>query len=244
MNVPALLAANILIVGAGILTYDVMQPDAPMAGVTADGETIDLTRIEKRLDDLERRLDGFGGAASDRKVTSRLLNMESRLAAMESAATPATTASPAATESENAAGALVAAAEDGELAAADLATVKKAVEQLESDRERQRSGRGVDRIIDRLGLQLTDDQKKRLGDEFTAFRGKMRDNFRNGRTEGRTREDMIANMETLRDDFGKSLTEFLPQTDADSIIEELGNSMGGGGRRGPPGGFGGGGGIR
>jgi len=240
MNVPALIAVNILIVGAGIMTYDVMRTDPPTVAQTADGEPIDLSTVEDRLSDLERRLDGFSTIKTDRKVTSRLLQMENRLAAMEAAPAEAA-ASLAATATETTSMGALESTDATELAGADLAKIKKAMEQIDKDRDRERSTRGVDRIVDRLGLQLTDDQKKRLGEEFAAFRNKIRDNFRNGRMEGQTREDLIANMETMRDEFGTSLGTFLSQTDADAIVSEIGSSMGGS-RRGPgSGGFGGGG---
>jgi len=236
MKLGILLAANVLIAGAAILAYDVTRPAAPSAPQTADGETIDLTGIEERLGDLERRLDGFSTIHSDRKTTSRLLQIEHRLASMETGATPATTASIAPTEAD-AAGALSAVDAEsddaGELAPTDIATIKKAMKQIDRDRDRQRASRGVDRMIDRLGLQLSGDQKVRLGEEFTTFRGKIRDNIRNGRMEGQTRDDRVANMETLREDFGTSLGAFLSATDAEAIVSEIGDNMGGGGRRGP-----------
>ena len=252
MKIPALIAANILIVGAGIMTYDVMRSDAPTAATTADGEPVDVAALEDRLDELERRLDGLSTIQTDRKITSRLLKLEQQLAARETGATPMAAAGSAKVLPARLPASAAPPSEGGsELADADdersVEIVKKAMERIEADRERERSARGVDRMVDRLGLQLTDDQRTRLGEEFSAFRNKVRDNFRNGRQEGRTREDMQAEMETLRSDFGTSLGQFLSQSDADAIVEEMGN--GGGGRRGPGGlggvrGGGGGGPIR
>jgi len=238
MKIAILLAANVLIVGAGILTYDVMRAEAPMPQQTEDGEPIDLSAVEQRISDLERRLDGFSTIQSDRKTTTRILQVERRLASMERGVTSAAVAAAPTTESAALAVPGDDAQRDGELAAADIETVKRAMEKIDSDRNRERSARGVERLLDRLGLQLTDDQKQRLGDEFATFRGKVRDNFRNGGMEGLTREEMVANMGTLREELGTSIGEFLSATDAEAIVSEMGNGMGGGGRRGGSGGGG------
>jgi hypothetical protein len=251
MKIALLIGLNVLVVGAGILAYDVLRGETTTPEERAR-ETARIDDVLERLDVIERRLDGVERGDGDRRLSTRLLQLEGRIGALESGRRVAEATAAATPEDVDAAAAMAAAAAappadapvdaDAPLADPEIERVKKALQEVEAQREQERAAEMADGLAARLGLSLTDDQRKRLGTELSAFRDRARDTFRNARGAGMTREDALATFDELRGELTTKLEDFLPVSDAKAITDEIGNGprMMIGGGPGGPGGPGGG----
>ncbi len=247
MKIALLIGLNALVVGAGLLAYDVLRSGGEAHDAEQRATAARMDEVLERLDGLAGRIDALERGAGQRRLSTRLLHVEDRVGALEArrsigAAQAAPAADdPAAAAAASAPTAADAAARDGDapLAEKEIERVKEALALVEAERAKERSARMVDGLVSRLGLQLTDEQRARLADELAAFRETARDTFRNARGSGMTREDVMATFDTLRSDLTTQLEEFLPATDASAVTEALGQGprmlFGGG-----PGGGGGG----
>ncbi len=235
MKLLAVLALNVLVAGTGILFYDVMTT----APEPAAAEGVDLSELTDRVADLERavRADSNRG---DRGLSSRIAMLEERVTAQAGAKpmtsdTAAVASDPVRATPAASAGVAETLPVDDDLAVERL---KKLMERVEQDRRSEREARGMERMLDRLGVELTEEQRKRVGEEMTAHRGRIRETFRTGREAGLERDDIRASMEGLRQELATTLTSFLPAETAQTIANSTGpDGPGGGG--GPGGGRGG-----
>jgi hypothetical protein len=224
MKLLPLLALNVLVAGTSILAYDVLTTPAEAPPVADDSAALEA--LEERLDALERSMRMQSGR-SDRALVSRTSSLEERLATPKSMPieTAAVADVPAASVRDAAMAAL--AGDD----AASVARLKVLMERSESDRRAERETQGMDRLLDRLGLELTEEQSKRLGEEMGAHRDRMREYVRGARAEGLERKDVRAGREGLRGELQATLATFLSPAEAETIAAQSGGG-GPGGRRG------------
>jgi len=241
VKVAPLVALNVLLVGAGLVAYDVVRGVEPAGDDphAALAEQLDL--LQERVDDVERRVAGAGRGDGERRVSPQVLDIEARVAALEKPrALPATSVAPARAP-EAAAAAAPEAARDAPISDVEVERVRLALERLEQRRERERAARMLDGLLDRLGVALAEEQKQRLADELNAYRDGVRESLRGARESGLSREDVTAAMDDLRAGFTTRLELFMDAADAKAVSDEIGSSprmlMGGPG--GPGSGFGG-----
>ena len=244
MKIAALLGLNLLVVGAGILAYDVVRGDDTAESAAVSAQFDDLN---DRLDGLESRFDLLDRGGSERKLSNRMLQFEDRIGALEARRSMTTAnVAEASDEADGTAAAVASALAAGHPIAGDqslaqteidVERVKAALKEVERQRDVERATRMADGLAERLGLSLTEDQRKRLGTELSDFRETARDTMRSTRESGGGREEMMAAFDELRSGLTTQLEEFLPASDAKSITDEIANGpramMGGGGPGGP-----------
>lgn len=247
MSTTASVLLTVVLVAGGIGTYHVLTADdAPTSSANpialADR---DLASLEDRLAALEQRGPVLQGSTTPKDIYDRLNLIEDRLAAFEkkgpvAARTSADETLPAPVPTVAAAGSEVVELPDGSASPLTAAQEKRIRELMEQAAQRrfQRGNEGrIDRTLQRLGIEITDDQKKKLDVAMTEHFGKVRDLFRSGRESGQSREDIRNQIQGLNQQFTQKVSEFIPAADAEAITSSL-TSFGGdrGGRRGPPGG--------
>ncbi len=114
-----------------------------------------------------------------------------------------------------------------------LRTFRALLETVEQQRTADRARQGVDRLIDRAGVQLTDAQKEAVATATLTHFQKLRDL----RGQAGAAEDRRALFQTAMDDYRRTLETIVPASDADALVGQLsGRRTRGGG--GAPGGAG------
>lgn len=243
VNTAVSILLTVVLVGGGIGAYHVVTSDGA-ADAGADAIAIqdrDLSGLEARLAAIEGNKPILVGSATPADLYDRIKVLEERLANLEKA--PAarvgvglTEAAPESTVA--AAGSEVVDLGDGVVSPL-TASQEKRIQDLvrESMRDRQRRG-GEDRMnrtLNELGIELTDDQRKRLDKEMGEHRNLVRDLFRSGMAEGKSRDELMTQVQELNQGFTQKISEFIPAADAEALVGNL-TSMGG--RGGRPGGRG------
>ncbi len=248
MKLPLILLLNLLVTGTGIFVYDALRSDGP-TGLDAT-VVADRSQLEARVDALEARMIDEGPqlrSIDNQDLLDRILVLESDLRA-------ARTAGPAAAEvggpiERGTSDGLASRVDDAlplgdgdlaELDERDVAKVQRLMEAAEQKRREEREIQRLDRTLERLEIQLSDEDKKRVRDAQADFRSTLQQAFRRGPQPGQTEEDRREArrtvLDTARTEFTTSLESFLPSSDAEPLVQALTNF---GGRRGPPGGGGG-----
>jgi hypothetical protein len=243
MKFAHVLILNLFTVGVALAAYHVVTaPEPASTEVAAAAE--DDEGLAERVASLERQVRALGGRTSGRDLAATVADVQRRLAAVEE------------TDPEAAAEGSAAAAEsdapvehtledaleiDPDASPAEIARIRKLMDAADAERSEEEAAERVDRLLDRLELDLTKKQREQLVVALGEFRDKIRNHFRSARGEGLTREETHTGMEDLRAEFTTGLQEFLSATDAELIAESVGRGPPGGGRRGGPGGRRGGG---
>lgn len=247
MSTAASVILTVVLVAGGIGTYHVVtMDDAPDASLDPIGlADRDLGALEERIAALEGRGPVLQGSTTPSDVYDRIHLLEDRLATLEkkgptAGRTSADEALPVPAPTSNAAGNQVVELPDGS-ASPLTAAQEKRIRDLMQEASRSRWQRGnssrIDRTLERLNIEISDDQKKKLDAEMTAHFGKIRDLFRSGREAGQSRDEIRDSMQGLNQEFTQKVSTFIPAADAEAITSAL-TSFGGdrGGRRGSGGG--------
>lgn len=230
MKTPIVVAVNAAVAVAAILVYDALR-DTESAPPAAQEAPI-AAAIEQRLAALESRIDALAAQGGDRRSTSRLAQIEDRLAAVESKDAAAAAAAEAEPAPDTTTPQLVEKPGD-EFSPEEVARFRRLAERVEADRERERTAAALDGVLQRLGLNLTAAQKERLAAEVAAFRAQQRERMMGGGGPAavRSRDDVMASLQEAQANFTKKLEEFLPAGDAAAIAGAIPMFVG---RGGPP----------
>jgi hypothetical protein len=222
---PLYLLLNLLFVAGGLYVYDtVVRPQEPAAPT----ETAAL-RTEApppasphAAPDLPPplRLEGVGHDAWRSEVEMRLRELEALRAARttvvrdEGPTTPTST-SPLDTsflpEGTNPSG------DVPQFRTEDVATFRRLLEAVEQQRREEGNIERFDRVVERLGLQLTDSQRAQARKANEEYTGKIRDAFR-GSTERIPREERATRLAEMREEYRQVLYTILPAADADQLL--------------------------
>lgn len=236
MNALAQILITVALVAVGVGGYHVLVAEdasAPAAGNLQMADR-DLGELEARLGVLEDRSPVLVGGASE-ALADRLAALEKRIAAFETAETT-TSAGIVEGEAPRPPVAWVPVElDDGSLSPLSEAQEKRIRDLVASasrDRRRDAMGGFMDRQLQRLGLELTDDQKQRLDASIDAHRTKIRDLFTTNREAGISREETMSQMQELTKQLTDDISSYMPAADAEAITSSFSNM----GRRGPGGG--------
>lgn len=255
MKLLPILLVNMLVTGGGLVIYDQLRDDAPAQTPSEDVELSlepeliedTTTRVEQAeligsgTDSLFRDLEKQKREIAElRGLVAKLVKSGGDISAIEGG-----TAGPLPSME------LPDLPEDAEPEDFDERTIRvlrQHLDEIERQRRQERVVEGINRQLERLGVELSDTQRDDVVAATVTMRDKIRDVWRNARgldEEGRAalREEMTK----VQDEYKTSLYNFLPASDADKIVEGMGNGGGRafgmtGGRRGggPRGGGGGG----
>ena len=238
MNAAVSILVSLVLVAGGIGTYHVVTSSASEDGANPEISLAsrDLQDMEERLSALEGRAPVLQGNTSAQDLYDRLRIFEERLDALEkrgpkpsmSAGVAGPVEAPPAVR--DAAGNEVVELADGETSPLTAAQEKRVRDLMnESMRSRfQRGGRDrTARTLERLGIELTDDQRKKLDDTMSQHMTKVRDLFRSGRESGQSREELRSQMQQMNQELTQQVSEFIPAADAEAIVTGL-TSFGGG----------------
>jgi hypothetical protein len=232
-----LVAINVVTVVAALAAYDFLREPG---GAVAPAPAADLGALEARVAMLEERPASREGARMD-ELADRLSHLERRME--EGPRRPG----PPPREPDEGRGRLEGSEEtrlaaENERAAA-LAARTAELERAVADAERRmtvggrRADSRLDQVIKDRGLQLTDEQKEKVGSAMSTFRDKVRAAARKLRESGMGREGMQTAVADLRADLQTDLEAFLTPADAATIVEDMAKPpVGpgpGGGRRSP-----------
>lgn len=247
MKLPLILLLSALMTGTGIFVYDTVRADRRIDHEEA--VVADRSQLEARVKALEERMVDHGPelrAIGNEDLMDRIVALETQLRATRAAA-PASHGAGDAID-RGAPGDNLASRVDGDtdlgegdvaaLDERDVERVKRLMEAAELKRRQEWAARRLDRTLERLEIDLSEDDKKRVMEAQDAFRSTLRDAFRNAGGPGEPNEEMRTVMETARAEFTTTLESFLPSSDAEQLAQAMARP---GGRRGPTGGGGGGG---
>ena len=238
---------TVLLVAGGGGGYHVMAADRGAADYDEPSllAASDLRDLEGRLSALEGQEPMLQGNVSSQDLYDQMRALAERIEKLEQAgpapATPVLEGSAADVGAGPVADTTRPMLEDGPspLTTAQEKRIKDLVDHQMRSRMRGRNTGRIDRTLERLGIELTDDQKRKLEVEMDAQRQAMGELFRSARDSGLSREEMRASMQdsmaTLNREFTQKVSAFIPAGDAEAISASL-NSFGGRG----PGGRGGG----
>ena len=114
-----------------------------------------------------------------------------------------------------------------------MRSFRAAMEKVETDRRRERVLDGLNRQLDRLGVELSDDQRKQVVDSTLSYRERTREMWRElprGSDEA-TREERRQAFEVVRDEFSTTIYNMVPSAEAEKIVEGMGRGIGFSSRR-------------
>ena len=243
-----------VLVTVGIVAYDVIRSSespAPDPVWTSDGETageppprgdaapvvLEGTGDDRWRADVERRL-----AAVEERVGRR--SRAGRIRAVPDGVprpTPdaASGESPSIAEGEDADGAEdvgegIADPSDGEggprFTSEELTDFRGKLAIVERQRRRERAVRDVNRLLGRLGVSLTDDQRKSVIRATLVFQGKARTLFRGRPADDEKRQERTEAARTLREEYREAVYDSVPAAEAETIVKAL-NGLGSRSRR-------------
>lgn len=238
MKLLPILIVNLVTVGAGIFVYDQMrEPDSG-----------DVTYNESTTQYVEER--GTSGPSLSGATVSQadFHALEAQVASLTEALARRHAARAGSSEggTDGAAAASIdlspvegADPETGEGGTFDEKTLKTLQAYMAEirDREQERRRReGVERRLDRLGLDLSKEQTDGIVDASLAYQSKRRETFRNtprgdvSTEEGRARwaEEVRKATDTLKENFSTTVYSLVPAAEAEKVVEALSN---GGARR-------------
>lgn len=245
MTATAQILITVVLVGAGITGYHFVAEEVLPVDLSATYATDarDLGDLERRLSALESDDVELSGLPLDQRVVQRLSVLEERVAALESRKERGSSTSVGVTE--RGPDDLVSGdqptdleGEEGLLAGASAFSKvqeKRIQDLIAKSRASRNERRGQDmlqRRLDRLGIELTDEQRTQVTEAVGAHMETVRDTVRALREDGKSREEIREELKTVNDALTESLSTFLPPADADAISTSL--TQGGGQRRGPP----------
>ncbi|MDJ0972850.1 MAG: hypothetical protein QNJ98_00145 [Planctomycetota bacterium] len=234
-SMQVLLLVGLMAGGLGI--YHVLvasdSEPAPLVTPVADDDG-DLARRVAALEDREPPLQG---SLDSSDLWQRVRDIESRLDALEQrrkapGADDPTTPDTDAKGAGGLASDLVADAE-GEAGDALKKRVDRLVEDAMGARMRNRMSGRLDRTLGELGVELDDEQRKKLEDAMAVRMQETRKILRSGREAGLSREEVGEQIAKVSATFTETLSSFMSATDAQAITEATAGPPGGGPPRGP-----------
>lgn len=235
MKLGPILLLNALITGAAIFTYDVVKGDAAPADTPTYEMGMTADPAPKTGDDYtpEPSLQGIGDEVWRAKVgkhEAEIASLKELLAKLTAKGGSSAAASgsdgpvasldlPIVNEGD----------EDPEFDEDTLRSLRKMMEQVEQQRRNERVVEGVKRQLDRLGIELSDDQEKGVIDATMGYRTKMGQMWRElpRGNDDETREKRKEAFDGLREEYSKTVYSLVPAADAEKIVGGMGRSTGG-----------------
>jgi hypothetical protein len=243
MNLTTQILVTAAVMAGALLIYDLVRSSpAPAEPVVASADRT-LALLSDRLDRLEGR-DTPRLSADPKDLTDRVADLERRLGAAaptavvpgsDPSAGPADATSPAAPGSGS---------EDPSVAGRDrdtgaprfdekeLARFRANLEEVERRRREEEMRDGVKRTLETLGIRVTESQERALLASTTAYRAELRNLWRGSNPrDDATREQTMARMTQLRDEWTREVNAILPAADAEKFVNSSGRGgfgMGGG----------------
>lgn len=237
MNPLLQIVLTLALVAGGIAVYHVATDDAAPSG-QQEGDLVaarDLASLEARVEALENRkplLRGsFDGEATLVDLSARVKSLEKSPPRMAAGRTEAAGTGAPGSDAPFEAGTEDVAVEGvSALTKAQQKEIQRLVDGAVRERMDSRSSGRMNRALEELGIELTEDQRTKLDAAWSGHMEKAREVFRNARAEGLDREAARAKMGELNQELTQSVAEFMPAGDAESIVGAL-STMG---RGGPP----------
>ena len=237
MKLGPILLLNVLIAGGAVFSYHMVAGPAPATDNTGYGDemSVDPEPIADVETDYvaEPALQGVGDEVYRNKVEKlekELASMKELLASLQvkggkvsieggsgGAAMPAIEM-PIVEEGE----------EDPEFTDDTLRSFRAMMEQVEQQRRDERIQEGLKRQLDRLGVELSEDQEQAVMKATLDFRQKTRNMWR-GLPRGaddESREKRREAMEGMREEYSKTVYSLVPAADAEKIVNSMGRGMG------------------
>lgn len=237
MKLGPILLLNVLIAGGAVFTYHMVaapSPSTPSSGypevMTVDTGPVEDAGTEAYVP--EPALQGVGDEVYRKKVEK----LEKELASMK-ALLAGMTAKGGTTDGSG--------SERGAMPAIELPVVEEGVEepafeddtlrsfralleQVEQQRRDERIKDGLKRQLDRLGVELSEQQEQAVIQATVGFRDKTRDMWRNlpRGADDQAREKRREAMETMREEYSKTVYSLVPAADAEKIVNSMGRGMG------------------
>ena len=124
-----------------------------------------------------------------------------------------------------------------------LRSFRAAMEKVETERRQERVVDGLNRQLDRLGVELNDSQRDSVIESTMGFREKTRSLWRElpRGSDDESRESRRQAFEAVREEYSTTIFNLVPSAEAEKIVEGMGRGIGfssrrgdgmGGGRRG------------
>jgi hypothetical protein len=251
MSTLAQILITVVLVAAGVAGYHFVAAEGGAdgdVGATYTADSRALADLQRRLDAIEgdgARLDGL---PAETRLAMVVAELDARITALEARA-PSRTSRPGATTEERALeieGASGAAYDEGEgellagasdLSKAQQKRIRDIVQSEISARNSRRGQEALNRRLERLGLELNDEQKAKVGEALTTHYQAVGEKMRELRDEGLPREDIRKEIRGFNDGLTETLSTFLPAADAEAITKSMtqrrsrGPGGGGGGQR-------------
>ncbi|MDJ0976789.1 MAG: hypothetical protein QNJ98_20200 [Planctomycetota bacterium] len=236
MKLGPILLLNVLIAGGAVFSYHMVAGPAPATDNSGYEEdmSVDPEPIANVETDYveEPALQGVGDEVYRKKVETlekELASMKELLASLQvkggSAAPSGSNGSsmpalemPIVEEGE----------EDPEFTEDTLRSFRAMMEQVEQQRRDERIQEGLKRQLDRLGVELSEDQEQAVMKATLSFREKTRNMWRSlpRGADDESRDKRREAMEGMREEYSKTVYSLVPAADAEKIVNSMGRGMG------------------
>ncbi len=236
MKLGPILLLNVLIAGSAVFSYHMIAGpeakddnsgyEAPMSG--------EFEVDEPEVATQEPALRGVG----DEVYRDKVMSLETEVASLKALLAKITVKStrPTADGTTSTGGPTAAlelpvveeGEENPEFDDATLRSLRAMMEQVEQQRRQERIEQGLQRQLDRLGVELSDDQEKAVIQATVGFRDKTRNMWRNLPRGGddEAREKRREAMDTMREEYSKTVYSLVPAESAEKIVNSMGRGMG------------------
>jgi hypothetical protein len=109
---------------------------------------------------------------------------------------------------------------------------RELLEHVEQQRNRERTVRDINRALTRLGVELTEDQRRDVIRASMEYRAKAREVFRTPATDDQSRQARRESFEMVREEFSQTIYGLVPAVEAEKVVNGVGRALLGGGDRG------------
>jgi hypothetical protein len=219
---------TVAIVAAAIAAYHMVSTDEPGADAGAPVALYDgaISALERRMARIEEDRPVRLHAAGLADLGERLDRIEARLSAVEvrgpeerPRTATAEDAPPAMQPAVD--GAVTGASTTAPLTEAQERRVRDLANRVLQSREQRRMAGLLDGALNRLDLDLTDGQRKKVEEALSAHHESVRQTLDKARVEGLSFEAARERLVPLEERFRETLSSLVPAADADELVRVL-----------------------
>lgn len=240
MNPVVVILISVLTVSAGLLVYDTVREDPQPRLAAPEVYTPVLDGDEDGELEPEPYLEGYGIEALSARVDKLAREYQALKQALEAAGAKVgedgmLSAGPS-RPGDGLELPVVDEGADGDSVDFDeqfLRSFRTALERVEADRREERVVSGLDRQLDRLGVQLDESQRESVIQSTMNFREKTRSLWQElpRGSDEESRERRRSAFETLREEYSTTIYSLVPTAEAEKIVDGMGRGIGFSSRR-------------